>query len=62
MSVSITDTGRATFTSANTAWRSAQAGAAKMLGPAAAATLDQWLGLNPEMPRRSDADNSRPTG
>jgi hypothetical protein len=59
MSVSITDTGISAFTSANTAWRRAQAGAAKMLGPAAASTLDQWLGLNPEMPGRSE-DATRP--
>jgi DNA-binding MarR family transcriptional regulator len=63
MSVSITAAGIAAFTSASTAWRSAQAGAAKILGPAAASTLDQWLGLDAEMPPgRSDADSSRPTG
>jgi DNA-binding MarR family transcriptional regulator len=44
MSVTITDAGRAAFTSAGTAWRRAQAGAARMLGPDAAPTLDQWLG------------------
>jgi DNA-binding MarR family transcriptional regulator len=44
MSVTITDAGIAAFTSADTAWRRAQADAARMLGPDAAATLDQWLG------------------
>ena len=44
MSVTITDAGRAAFTSADTAWRRAQADAARMLGPDAASTLDQWLG------------------
>ena len=44
MSVTITDAGIAAFTSADTAWRRAQADAARMLGPDAASTLDQWLG------------------
>jgi DNA-binding MarR family transcriptional regulator len=44
MSVTITDAGRAAFTGASTAWRRAQADAAKMLGPDAASMLDQWLG------------------
>jgi hypothetical protein len=48
MSVAITDTGISAFTSASAAWRSAQASAAAMLGPAAASTLDQWLGLYAE--------------
>jgi DNA-binding MarR family transcriptional regulator len=43
MSVTIADTGIAAFTSASTAWRSAQTRAATMLGPAAASMLDQWL-------------------
>jgi DNA-binding MarR family transcriptional regulator len=46
MSVTITDAGRAAFTGASTAWRRAQADAAKMLGPDAASMLDQWLGLD----------------
>jgi hypothetical protein len=50
MSVSITDTGVSVFTSASTAWRSAQTSAAAMLGPAAASTLDRWLGLYAETP------------
>ena len=45
MSVTIADTGVAAFTSASTAWRSAQTSAATMLGPAAASMLDQWLDL-----------------
>jgi DNA-binding MarR family transcriptional regulator len=57
MSVIITDTGIAAFTSASTAWRSAQTSAATMLGPAAASTLDQWLDLHAEMPASgSDAE------
>jgi DNA-binding MarR family transcriptional regulator len=57
MSVIITDTGVASFTSASTAWRSAQISAATRLGPAAAATLDQWLDLHTEMPTSgSDAE------
>jgi DNA-binding MarR family transcriptional regulator len=51
MSVTVSDTGAAAFTSASTAWRSAQTNAATMLGPAAASILDQWLGLYPEVPR-----------
>jgi DNA-binding MarR family transcriptional regulator len=50
MSVAITNAGRAAFTSAGTAWRRAQAGAARMLGPDAAAMLDQWLGPDPANP------------
>ncbi len=60
MSVTITDTGVAAFTSASTAWRSAQTSAAAMLGPAAASTLDRWLDLHAEMASGSDADNARP--
>jgi len=45
MSVTVTDAGGAAFTSAGTAWRRAQADAARMLGPDAAAVFDQWLGL-----------------
>jgi DNA-binding MarR family transcriptional regulator len=45
MSVIITDAGVAAFTSASAAWHSAQANALRMLGPAAASTLDQWLDL-----------------
>ena len=48
MSVAITGTGVSAFTGASAAWRSAQASAAAMLGPAAASTLDQWLGLYAE--------------
>ena len=44
MSVTITSAGIAAFTGADTAWRRAQADAARMLGPDAASTLDQWLG------------------
>ena len=36
--------GTAAFASAGTAWHRAQADAARMLGPDAAPTLDQWLG------------------
>ena len=50
MSVTITGTGVAAFTGACTAWRSAQTSAARMLGPAAASTLDQWLDLHTESP------------
>jgi DNA-binding MarR family transcriptional regulator len=45
MSVTVTDAGTTAFTSAGTAWRRAQADAARMLGPDAAAVFDQWLGL-----------------
>jgi DNA-binding MarR family transcriptional regulator len=56
MSVTITETGLAAFTSASTAWRSAQTSAAALLGPAAATMLDQWLDLHAETPAsRSDA-------
>ena len=48
MSVTIADIGVAVFTSASTAWRSAQTSAATMLGPAAASMLDQWLDLRAE--------------
>jgi hypothetical protein len=44
MSVTITNAGAAAFTSADSAWRRAQADTARMLGPDAAPTLDQWLG------------------
>jgi len=55
MSVTITDAGTAAFTSADTAWRRAQADAARMLGPDAAPTLDQWLGSAAATPaNRSD--------
>jgi DNA-binding MarR family transcriptional regulator len=50
MAVTITDTGLAAFTGASTAWRRAQADAAKMLGPDAALMLDQWLGLDAATP------------
>jgi hypothetical protein len=60
MSVTIADTGVAAFTSASTAWRSAQTSAATMLGPAAASMLDQWLDLHAAMPASgSDAETSR---
>ena len=55
MSVTITGAGIAAFTSAGTAWRRAQADAARMLGPDAAATLDHWLGSDAATPAsRSD--------
>jgi DNA-binding MarR family transcriptional regulator len=58
MSVTITDTGVAAFTSASSAWRGAQTSAAAMLGPAAASMLDQWLDLHAEMPASgSDAES-----
>jgi len=58
MSVTITDTGVAAFTSASTAWRGAQTSAAAMLGPAAASMLDQWLDLHAEMAASgSDAES-----
>jgi DNA-binding MarR family transcriptional regulator len=60
MSVTVTDTGVTAFTSASTAWRSAQTSAAGMLGPAAASVLDQWLDLHAEMASGSDAEDSRP--
>lgn len=44
--MTITDGGLAAFTSASTTGRRAQADAARMLGPDAALTLDQWLGLD----------------
>jgi DNA-binding MarR family transcriptional regulator len=44
MSVTITSAGAAAFASADSAWRRAQADAARMLGPDAAPTLDHWLG------------------
>jgi DNA-binding MarR family transcriptional regulator len=50
MSVTITDAGVTAFTSAATAWRSAQADAARMLGPDAAPMLDRWLGLDAATP------------
>jgi DNA-binding MarR family transcriptional regulator len=50
MSVTITDAGRAVFTSAVTAWRRAQADAARLLGQDAAPMLDQWLGLDTATP------------
>ncbi|HUE60444.1 MAG TPA: helix-turn-helix domain-containing protein, partial [Acidimicrobiales bacterium] len=46
MSVTIAAPGVAAFTSASTAWRSAQTSAATMLGPAAASILDQWLDVH----------------
>jgi DNA-binding MarR family transcriptional regulator len=61
MSVTITDTGVAAFTTASTAWRGAQTSAAAMLGPAAASMLDQWLDLHAKMPAsRSDAESLGP--
>jgi DNA-binding MarR family transcriptional regulator len=50
MSVTITDAGTAAFTSADAAWRRAQADATRMLGPDAVPTLDQWLGSAAAMP------------
>jgi DNA-binding MarR family transcriptional regulator len=58
-SVTITGTGVAAFTGACTAWRSAQTSAARMLGPAAASTLDQWLDRRTEI--ATGSDNSQPT-
>jgi hypothetical protein len=60
MSVTIAAPGVPAFTSASTAWRSAQTSAATMLGPAAASILDQWLDVHAEMPPSgSDAESSR---
>jgi DNA-binding MarR family transcriptional regulator len=61
MSVTITGTGTAAFTRATTAWRSAQATAARLLGPDAVSVLDQWLDLHPEVASGSDSDNCRTT-
>jgi hypothetical protein len=60
MSVIIAEPGVAAFTSASTAWRSAQTSATTMLGPAAAATLDQWLDLHAEIAgqRKLSADGA----
>jgi DNA-binding MarR family transcriptional regulator len=61
MSVTITDAGIAAFTRAGTAWRRAQADAARMLGPDAASMLDQWLGLAAATPASgSDAETLGP--
>ncbi len=61
MSVTITDAGIAAFTSAGTAWRRAQADAARMLGPDAAPMLDQWLGSDAATPASgSDAETLSP--
>jgi DNA-binding MarR family transcriptional regulator len=60
MSVTFTDTGIAAFTGASAAWRSAQADAATMLGPGAASMLDQWLGLDAEMPASGSDAEKRP--
>jgi DNA-binding MarR family transcriptional regulator len=61
MSVTITGTGAAAFTSASTAWRSAQTTAAGILGADAVSVLDQWLDLHPEVASGGDADNCRTT-
>ena len=50
MSVTITDAGIAVFTGAGSAWRRAQADAARMLGPDATPILDRWLGLDAATP------------
>jgi hypothetical protein len=50
MAVTITDAGLGAFTGASTAWRRAQADAARMLGPDAAPILDQWLGQDAATP------------
>jgi hypothetical protein len=50
MAVTITDAGLAAFTGASTAWRRAQADAARLLGPDAAPILDQWLALGAATP------------
>jgi DNA-binding MarR family transcriptional regulator len=61
MSVTITDTGVAAFTSASTAWRSAQTTAAEILGSAASSMLDQWLNLDTQEPASSKRPrNTRP--
>jgi DNA-binding MarR family transcriptional regulator len=55
MSVTITDAGIVAFTGAGSAWRRAQADAARMLGPDATPMLDRWLGLDAATPaNRSD--------
>ena len=51
MSVAITDAGRAAFAGADAAWRRAQAEATRMLGPDAAALLDQWLRVETPAPQ-----------
>lgn len=61
MSVTITGAGAAAFTRATTAWRSAQATTAGILGADAISVLDQWLDLHPEVAGGSDADNCRTT-
>jgi DNA-binding MarR family transcriptional regulator len=58
MSVTITDTGITAFTSAVTAWRRAQADAARMLGPDAASMLDQWLGLDAATPASGSGEET----
>ena len=60
MSVTITDAGITAFTSAGTAWRRAQADAARMLGPDAAPMLDQWLGLDAATAGGGDAETLGP--
>ncbi len=61
MSVTITEAGLTAFTSAGTAWRRAQADAARMLGPDAAPMFDQWLGLGAATPADgSDAETLGP--
>jgi DNA-binding MarR family transcriptional regulator len=59
MSVTITGTGVTAFTSASTAWRSAQTAAVGLLGADAISVLDQWLDLDREIAGGSDADNCR---
>jgi DNA-binding MarR family transcriptional regulator len=62
MSVTITDAGIAAFTSADAAWRRAQADAARMLGPDAASMLDEWLGFDaPRPPAEPTRKRKRPT-
>jgi DNA-binding MarR family transcriptional regulator len=61
MSVTITGTGVAAFTCANTAWRSAQTTAARILGADAVSVLDEWLDLHPEIVSGSDSDSCRTT-
>ena len=61
VSVTITGTGAAAFTSASTAWRSAQTTAAGILGADTVSVLDQWLDLHPEVASGGDADNCRTT-
>jgi DNA-binding MarR family transcriptional regulator len=50
MTVTIADAGLVAYTSASTAWHSAQSATASILGPAAVSLLDQWIDLGAELP------------